>query len=117
MVNVAGVGALLVAKSFKLGERLAKPERLQPKDAGDVYRLIDATAVDEMAAILNTLLDDECSAQATDVALEYTRQLFMTPGGVGVQLAAQALRGSLPEATVIAVITTYVREMFAHLNR
>ena len=117
MVNVAGVGALLVAKSYKLGERLAKPERLQAKDAGDVYRLFDATAADDMAAILSALLDDERSARATDIALDYARQLFMTPGGVGVQLAAQALRGSLPEPTVIAVITGYMRDVFEQLDR
>lgn len=116
-VNVAGVGALLVAKCFKLGERLAKPERLQAKDAGDGYRLFDATAPDEMATTLRTLLDDERSAQAADVALDYARQLFMTPRAVGVQLAAQALHGSLAETTVITVITAYVRELFAHLDR
>jgi hypothetical protein len=117
MVNVAGVGALLVAKSYKLGERLAKPERLQAKDAGDVYRLFDATAPDEMAAILSALLDDERSARATDIALDYARQLFMTPAGAGVPLAVQALRGSLPEPTVIAVITGYMREVFDQLDR
>ena len=116
-VNVAGVGALLVAKSYKLGERLAKPERLQAKDAGDVYRLFDATAAADMAAILRVLLDDERSARTTDVALDCARQLFMTPGGVGVQLAAEALRGSLPEPTVIAVISSYMREVFEQLDR
>ena len=117
MANVAGAGALLVAKSYKLGERLAKPERLQAKDAGDVYRLFDATATDEMAAILRTLLDDERSAQATGVALDFARELFTTPGSVGVQLASQALRGSIPEATVAAVITTYIREVLEALDR
>ena len=117
VANVAGAGALLVAKSYKLGERLAKPERLQAKDAGDVYRLFDATATDEMAAILRTLLDDERSAQATGVALDFARELFTTPGSVGVQLASQALRGSIPEATVAAVITTYMREVLEALDR
>ena len=45
VVNVAGPAALLVAKAHKLGERLATPERLMPKDAGDIYRLFDATSV------------------------------------------------------------------------
>ena len=42
VVNVAGEAALLVAKLHKLGDRLEKPERLEAKDAGDVYRLFDA---------------------------------------------------------------------------
>lgn len=116
-MEAGGVGALLVAKSYKLGERLTKPGRLQAKDAGDLYRLFDATSADEMAATIRMLLDDERSARTTEVALDYARQLFMIPGGVGVQLAARALRGSLPEATVIAVITTYMREVFAELDR
>ena len=45
IVNVAGPAALLVAKAFKLGERLMTPERLIAKDAGDVYRLFDVTSV------------------------------------------------------------------------
>ncbi len=114
---MAGVGALLVAKSYKLGERLASPERLQAKDAGDVYRLFDTTAATDMAAILRVLLDDERSARTTDVALDYARQLFMTPGGVGVQLATQALQGSLPDPTVVAVITGYMREVLEQLDR
>lgn len=40
-VNVAGYGALLVAKLHKLGDRVATPQRLQAKDAGDIYRLFD----------------------------------------------------------------------------
>ena len=43
IVNVAGPAALLVAKVHKLGERLATPHRLIDKDAGDVFRLFEAT--------------------------------------------------------------------------
>lgn len=39
-IEVAGVAALFVAKLHKLGDRLATPQRLEPKDAGDVYRLL-----------------------------------------------------------------------------
>ncbi len=41
VINVAGEAAMLVAKLHKLGDRLEKPERLDAKDAGDVYRLFD----------------------------------------------------------------------------
>ncbi len=61
--------------------------------------------------------DPQLYRRATDIALDYARQLFMTPAGVGVQLATQALRGSLPAPTVIAVITGYMREVFDQLDR
>lgn len=115
-VNVAGPAALLVAKSHKLGERLAKPVRLKAKDAGDVYRLFDATPVEDMADLLSRLLDDERSAAATEAALAYARTLFATPGSVGVSLAQQALRGSLPEPTITAVMPAYLREVLGRIS-
>ena len=39
VINVAGSAALLVAKLHKLGERVDTPDRLNDKDAHDVYRL------------------------------------------------------------------------------
>ena len=75
-VNVAGFAALLVAKLHKLGDRLATPDRLHAKDAGDVYRLFDAIAAHDLAATLRSLLDDERSAVATAKALDYLDQLF-----------------------------------------
>jgi hypothetical protein len=39
IINVAGPVALLVAKLHKLGERVATPNRLNDKDAHDIYRL------------------------------------------------------------------------------
>ncbi len=107
LVNVAGYGALLVAKLHKLGDRLATPTRLQAKDAGDVYRLFDAIGPDEMAATLNRLLANELSAATTAKALNYLDALFTTPASPGVQLAAEALRTLLPEETVTAVMTGY----------
>lgn len=110
-IDVAGVGALLVAKAFKLGERLETPDRLKAKDAGDVYRLYDATPLSEMTAKLTTLLADDRSAKPTTAALNYLRHLFLTPASPGVALAVNALRTTLPEATVVAFITGYTGEL------
>lgn len=106
-MNVAGYGALLVAKLHKLGDRLATPERLHAKDAGDVYRLFDAVAPDEMTTILQVLLNDQRSSVTTSEALVYFDQLFTTSSAVGVRLAVEALRGVLPEATVSAAMASY----------
>ena len=115
-VNVAGPGALLVAKAHKLGERLATPDRLQAKDAGDVYRLFDAVDVDAMAALISRLLADDRSASATTTALGYLARLFRTPASPGTQLAVTALRGTLPEATVTAIITGYTQALLGQLD-
>jgi len=56
IVNVAGYGALLVAKLHKLGGRLATPQRLVAKDGGDIYHLFDAVAPDDMGYIVRRLL-------------------------------------------------------------
>jgi hypothetical protein len=40
---VAGPAALLIAKVYKIHERLDRPNRLNDKDAHDIYRLLVAT--------------------------------------------------------------------------
>jgi hypothetical protein len=114
VVNVAGPAALLVAKSRKLGERRARPERLMPKDAGDVYRLFDATPVNDMVVATQRLLADKRSAAATTRALDFVRELFATPRSPGVGLATQALAGVLDQTTVTSALTGYARD---YLNK
>ncbi len=110
-VNVAGYGALLVAKLHKHGDRLATPERLHAKDAGDVYRLFDAVAPEEMAGLLNGLLADKRSTDTTSRAMAVLEALFRAPASTGTRLATEALRGLLPSATVTAAITAYTRAL------
>ncbi len=111
VVNVAGAAALLVAKTHKLGERLKTPERLIAKDAGDVYRLFDATAIVDMAQTTKLLLSDDRSAETTQRALHYVRELFATPRSPGIELASYALAGVVDEATVATVMTAYTHDL------
>jgi hypothetical protein len=117
VVNVAGEAAMLVAKLHKLGDRLAKPERLDAKDAGDVYRLFDVIAPDDMTAKLRGLLADARSAKATEKALAYGDILFGSAVGTGVRLGVDALRATIPEATAVAVLTGYWRALRADTDR
>lgn len=110
-VMVAGPTALTVAKAHKLGERLDTPHRLQAKDAGDVYRLFDATSIDHMAVTAKRLLADERSASTVLKALDYLRQLFATPRSPGTQLATQALSTIIDEPTVTTFMTGYTQEL------
>ncbi len=111
VVNIAGPAALLVAKAFKLGERLKTPERLIAKDAGDVYRLFDACSTEEMAIALGGLLSDGRSKSTAKVALGYIRRLFMTPRSPGIELATQALAGIVDQPTVVAFMCDYTRAL------
>lgn len=110
-VNVAGYGALLVAKLHKLGDRLDRPDRLHAKDAGDIYRLLDALGPDEMADILRRLLADERSRATTEKALAYAEELFGAAASTGVRLAVEALQALVPESTVTAAMTAYMTEV------
>lgn len=111
MIKVAGPAALIASKAHKLGERLETPHRLQAKDAGDVYRLFDATAVTDMGSLTKRILSDGRSATTTVKALDYLRRLFATPRSPGIQLALQALAGIIDEATITTSMTTYTRDL------
>ena len=110
-VNVAGAAALVVAKAHKLGERLTTPSRLIAKDAGDLYRLFEATAVAQMATTTARLLADERSAATTEQALDYLLRLFGTPRSPGIQLATHALADVADAATVTAMVVRYTRDL------
>ncbi len=84
VINVAGPAALLVAKAFKLGERLETPPRLLAKDAGDVFRLYEAKTVGEIIERLRRVADDERSADVArqGIGHSFTESLRRPGGGV-----------------------------------
>lgn len=116
IVKVAGPAALLVAKAHKLGERLATPKRLIDKDAGDVFRLFEATPLREMIRLMQMLLADERSANTTATAVEYVLQLFATPRSPGVQLAVRALGIAADPETVTTTVTGYAQDLLSELR-
>ncbi len=107
---------MLVAKLHKLGERLERPDRLQPKDAGDVYRLFDVVDPNEMADRIGILLGDVRSTQVAEQAIEYGTRLFGEAHPVGVELAQAALRGTLPKGTVASTVIAYWKALLAALS-
>ena len=111
VIKVAGVAALLVAKAHKLGERLDEPRRLQSKDAGDVYRLVDATPVAAMATAIRRLLVDSLTMSTTEQALAYLARLFQSASSPGTKLAARALSGVIDPQTVTSIVARYTREL------
>lgn len=92
-MRVAGPAALLVAKLHKLGERAATADtnRLNDKDAHDIYRLLVATTTPELAATLLELAQDPVSAETTTRAIAYLDELFASaPDAVGAVMAGRA---------------------------
>jgi hypothetical protein len=112
-VEVAGLPALLVAKTHKLHERIRgrKEHRIRPKDAADIYRILLVLDVDEASATLRRLLTDDLAGPVTTAALEQLYELFGAPQRPGTALAVTALAGDVPAVRVQQVCTTVSRAL------
>jgi len=114
-LRVAGPGALVIAKIHKIVDRKgsARGARTQvDKDAGDIYRLIQATAVPAMAACFQAAKQADVSRTVTESALRQLEELFGRAGRSGVEMAVRAVGvgGEAPE-TIRSVLTAYVSEL------
>ena len=101
-VAVAGPAALLVAKLHKIAERVDTPGRREDKDALDILRLLQAVPTEVIADGVRTLLDEQISADVTEEALSFLRDLFSEPSRLGCQMAARAAAPLEPEDTIAA---------------
>lgn len=108
-VEVAGVAALLVAKIHKIQDRLGgRPDRLQDKDAADVFRIMQTTSPDEVGRTLAALRDHAIVGPTTSTALDIGADLFARVGGQGVVMASRALRLAMPEARITQICVAYM---------
>jgi hypothetical protein len=114
-VNVAGPAALLVAKAFKINDRLSqaetKPERLTDKDAGDVLRIMRAVPAAQVAASFATLCQNPRVGETAREGLRLLRSQFGAPATPGVEMAVRAAAGDIPEPTVRALAPAYVARL------
>jgi len=115
IINVAGPAALLVAKLHKLGERVDTPDRLNDKDAHDIYRLLVATETRALAATARRLLMDELSQKVTTHALAYLEQLFASPDALGSTMAGRAEEGVGQPETVAASASFLAQDLLTAL--
>lgn len=103
-VKVAGPAALLIAKLHKISERLDQPNRIDNKDAHDVYRILVAVETAELAETTRRLLTEPVSAEITEEAIELLRQLFGRSTATGSRMAAAAEEGlGDPEQVALSV--------------
>jgi hypothetical protein len=115
VINVAGSAALLVAKLHKLGERVDTPDRLNDKDAHDIYRLLVATETPDLAETMKRLHADEISHVATTQALGYLEQLFASPYALGATMAGRAEEGVGQPDTVSASVSFLAQDLLSAL--
>ena len=89
-MNVAGPGALLVAKLQKLWERTTNEDRVKDKDALDVFRILRAIPTQDLARRLVLLRSSDEAGAVAASAVAQLRELFGRRTGKGIELAIQA---------------------------
>jgi len=110
-VRVAGPGALLVAKTIKIGERVDQPGRSRDKDALDLLRLLRAVRTQELVRRLEQLLGDPTSENTTRRALELFPQLFGKPRSIGCVMAGRAAEPMELAATIAASTAALAQDL------
>lgn len=101
-VAVAGPSALLVAKLHKIHDRIGTPDRLNDKDAHDVYRLLRAVETDDLTTALNRLLRDPISSEVTREALKYLDTDFARGANADGSLMAGAAERLVGDPAAVA---------------
>ena len=115
-MNVAGPGALLIAKTHKIAERAEIPTRLQDKDSLDVLRLLQATETADLADRLNRLKEDDMSAAVTAEAIGNLKPLFGHTDAVGAVMAIQAAGVMADPDLIGASMTALVSDLLTALS-
>ena len=106
-MNVAGTGALLVAKLHKLWERTEHDDRVKAKDALDIVRILRATSTADLERRLRRASPVSGSRCGVTIdAIEHLDSLFGRRDGRGLALAIQATDRLVdPEELAISTIT------------
>jgi hypothetical protein len=111
IAQVAGPGALLVAKLHEIAERIDEPSRLHDKDSLDVLRLLRQIDVEVLLAGIRLLLRTPLSRDTTTEALRWVEDLFGSSTAAGTRAAVRALEGLEDPATVAASCVALAEEL------
>ncbi len=121
-IKVAGPTALLISKTIKLSERVTaralergRADRVKPKDALDVLRLLQAIPSGRLAEGFVGLLGDEVAGAVTSEALGQLPVLFGAADSRGSLLAAEAAAPE-PSAVIAASCAALCRELIEALS-
>lgn len=114
-IKVAGISALLTAKSYKIRDRISEnnPDRAADKDAGDVIRMMRASDPRDIGAIFAELLvnTDVRIKGTASMGLSLLKDQFGRARGPGIEMAERSLAGAIPADTIRGLAIAYVREL------
>jgi hypothetical protein len=119
-VRVAGIPALLIAKSHKIFDRIwqdqskrdGRTARTKSKDAGDVIRLMRGPLGPAVVGHrMKELSGDPVAGTSVRTGVEYLVELFGSPRSSGVNFAAEALEGALTGEEIRVLAPSFVRSM------
>lgn len=110
---IAGVAALMCAKSYKLAERLAdlpagRRNRVKPKDAGDVWRLMAVSNPESVRTIFESGERHDVMGAAIRQGHLYLLDLFSATA-VGIELAVRDLGDEVGEKRVRQVMVGWMQ--------
>jgi hypothetical protein len=114
---VAGPAALLVSKLHKLSERQEQPDRLNDKDAHDVYRLLVAVPTEELVTAFGKLREDSLAGGVTRHALDVLARLFAAgPEAPGSIMAGRTETGLGRPDVVAASVAALAADVIGSLE-
>ncbi|MCK5800844.1 MAG: hypothetical protein KAI47_26835 [Deltaproteobacteria bacterium] len=114
--RVAGPGALLAAKLFKMNERKGT-SRSSDKDALDILRILQGVETGVLTGSLQRILNDERSQATGERALVLFTDLFGTRGSEGAVMAARATRPLMDETEVRLRSELLAQDLIAALSK
>ncbi|HEY5265846.1 MAG TPA: hypothetical protein VIJ40_03445 [Acidimicrobiales bacterium] len=113
---VAGPAALIIAKAYKIHERITLPNRLIDKDALDLYRLLRATETRDVADRLMVLRDSSLAGDVASRAIAFLPELFGSVDARGTRMAVRAA-GDLERTDIIASsLVALVSDLLAEVH-
>jgi hypothetical protein len=115
--RVAGLPALLIAKAYKIFDRVEAgvEDRTYDKDASDVVRIMQSLAPAPMAAALAGLRTNPAAGASTQLGITHFEGLFGRRNGAGIAMAIRALQRAMPEERVQAICLAYANELRENL--
>ena len=112
-IDVAGTGALLVAKLYKIEERGVDEDRRQDKDGLDTLRLLRHAPTGQLARTLQQLSTDPLAGDVTRKAREFLERLFADRGALAARMAVRASAGLEDEASISLSCEVLARRLLA----
>jgi hypothetical protein len=109
--NVAGIPALVCAKSYKLGERLeriaTRPQRVLPKDFGDLFLLMANSDPEETAQVFNRHSDDSPTGKAIALGRRHFANVLRSP--IALSIWREATEQILPDGVLADLLSAWRR--------